>query len=98
MEPDGNLQHYSLCFSSDDNNHYTSFLYQIQTMLVYYLKANHPLITKKLIYFSDSCRRQHKNYKNFMDLCSINKHFTKSFISVNECLIRKAKIRQYSYF
>ena len=27
-------------FSSDDNNHYTSFLYQVQTMLVYYLKAN----------------------------------------------------------
>ena len=27
-------------FSSDDNNHYTSFLYQVQTMRVYYLKAN----------------------------------------------------------
>ena len=27
-------------FSSDDNNHYTSFLYQVQAVLVYYLKAN----------------------------------------------------------
>ena len=30
------------CFNSDDNNHYTSFLYQVQTVLLYYLKANHP--------------------------------------------------------
>ena len=34
------LQHDSLCFRSDDSNHYTSFSYQVQTMLVYYLKAN----------------------------------------------------------
>ena len=36
--------------------------------------------------------------KNFMDLCSINKYFVNNFISVNECLIRKAKKWQYSYF
>ena len=34
LGPDGSLQHYLLCFISDDNNHYTSFLYQVQTMLV----------------------------------------------------------------
>ena len=62
------------CFSSDDNNDYTSFSYQFQTMLVYCLKANHPHI-KKLIYFSDSCGGQFKNYKNFMDLSSIKKTF-----------------------
>ena len=44
MGPDGNLQQDSLCFSSDDNNNYTSFLHQAQTMLVYYIKANHPHI------------------------------------------------------
>ena len=44
--PDGILQHDLLCFSSDDNNHYTSFFHQVQTMLVYYLKANHPNIIK----------------------------------------------------
>ena len=38
---DGSHPHYSLCFSSNDNNHYTNFVYQVQTMLVYYLKANH---------------------------------------------------------
>ena len=37
-------------------------------MLVNYLKANHPHI-KILIYFSDVCGGQYKNYKNFMDLC-----------------------------
>ena len=47
---------------------------KVQTMFFYYLKANHPHI-----YFSHSCGRQYKNYKNFMNLCSINKHFCKRF-------------------
>ena len=84
LGPDSSLQHDSLCFSSDDNNHYTSFLYQAQTILVYYLKANHLHIIKN---FPDSCGGQYKNYKNFMDLSSKNKHFSKCFISVNESLI-----------
>ena len=46
---------------------YKLFLYQVQTVLVDYLKANHPHIKKKLIYFSGGCGGQ---YKNFMDLCS----------------------------
>ena len=46
LGPDGSLQHDSLCFSSDDNSYYTSFLYQVQTILVYSLKANHPHIIK----------------------------------------------------
>ena len=47
-----------VALNSDDNNHYTSFLYQVQTMLLYYLKANHPYIIKnrftsrKTFYFS----------------------------------------------
>ena len=72
LGPDGSLQHDSLCFISDDSNHYTSFLYQVQTILVDYLKANHPNI-KKLNYFSNGCGGQYKNYQNFMDLCS-HKH------------------------
>ena len=50
LGPDGTLQFNSLCFSSDDNIHYISFLYQVQTMLVHYLKVNHPHIIKKLMY------------------------------------------------
>ena len=42
----------------------------VQTMIVYYFKANHADIIKKSICFSDSCGGQYKNYKNFMDLCS----------------------------
>ena len=44
LEQDSSL--YSLFFSSDANNHNTSFLYQVQTMLAYYLKAKHPHIIK----------------------------------------------------
>ena len=43
---DGSLQHDSLCFSSDDNNYYTSFLYQVQAMLFYYHKAYQPHMIK----------------------------------------------------
>ena len=46
LGPDGSLQHHSLCFSSDDNNRYTSFLYQVQTMLLYDLKAIHARVKK----------------------------------------------------
>ena len=47
------------CFISDDNNQYIFFfLFQVQTMLVDYLKANHPLRKKLiyLIYLFDGCR------------------------------------------
>ena len=40
LGPDGSLQPDSLCFIFVDNNHYISFLYQVQTMIAYYLKAN----------------------------------------------------------
>ena len=51
---DGSLHHEWLCFILNDSNHYTSFLYQAQAMLVDYLKANHQHL-KNLIYFSDGC-------------------------------------------
>ena len=42
LETHGSFQHDSLCFIFDDNNHNTSLLYQVQTVLVDYLKANRP--------------------------------------------------------
>ena len=95
LGPDGSLQHDSQCFGSDDNITQT-FCIKFKQWLFIILK----LIThnKKLIYFSDSWAGQYKNYKNFINLRSMNKHFAKCFISVNECLIRKAKTKQYSYF
>ena len=73
-DSDGNLQHYSLCFISDDNMHDTSFVYQIQKLLVNFLKEKLPHV-KKIIYVSDGCGAQYKNYKNFMNLCSHKQDF-----------------------
>ena len=45
-EGDGNIQHNSLCFVSDDNNYDTNFVYKIQTILVDYLNENLPIVDK----------------------------------------------------
>ena len=47
---DGSLQLDTLCFISDDNNHNTSFVYQVQTIIVDYLKANDPHIKNNLLF------------------------------------------------
>ena len=67
IERDGNIQHNSPCFISDDNNLDTNFVYKIQTILVDYLKENLPIVDK-IFYFSDSCGEQYKNCKNFINL------------------------------
>ena len=46
IDSDGNIQHNSLCFISDDYNHNTNFVYKIQTILVDYLKENLPIVDK----------------------------------------------------
>ena len=68
IDGDGNIQHNSLCFISDDNSHDTNFVYKIQTILADYLKENLPIVDK-IFYFSDSCAEQYKNCKNFINLC-----------------------------
>ena len=72
---DGNLQHYSLCFISDDNTHDTSFVHKIQTLLVEFLKQRLPNVTK-IYYISDGCGGQYKNFRNFLNLCSHKKDFS----------------------
>ena len=52
IDGDENIQHNSLCFISDDNNHDITFVYKTQTILVDYLKENLP-IADKIFYFSD---------------------------------------------
>ena len=47
---DGNLQHYSLCFISDDNTHSTSFVHKIQALLVEFLKQRLPNITRSVTF------------------------------------------------
>ena len=64
----GDIQHDSLCFISDDNTHDTSFIHHVQSLLVNYIKESYSHI-RKMIYFSDGCGGQYKNYKNFLNLC-----------------------------
>ena len=64
---DGNIQHNSLCFISDDNNHAANFVYKIQAVLVDYLKENLPIVDK-IFYFFEECAEQNKTRKNFMSL------------------------------
>ena len=56
------IQHNSLFFISDDNNHDTNFVYKIQTILVDYLKENLPIVDK-IFYFSDGRAEQYKYRK-----------------------------------
>ena len=74
-DTDGNLQHYSLCFISDDNTYNTSFAHKIQTLLVEFLKHRLPNVTK-IYYVSDGCGRQYKNFKNFLNLCLHKEDFS----------------------
>ena len=74
-DADGNLQHYSLCFISDDNTLDTSFAHKIQTLLVEFLKQRLPNVSK-IYYYSDGCGGQYKNFKNFLNLCSHKEDFS----------------------
>ena len=49
IDGDGNIQHNSLCFISNDNNHDTNSVYKIQTVLVDYLKETFQLLIRSFI-------------------------------------------------
>ena len=72
---DGNIQHNSLCFISDNNHHDTNFVYKIQTILVDCLKENLPIVDK-IFCFSDGCAEQYKNCKNYINLCHHQQDFS----------------------
>ena len=74
LDSEGKLKPESLCIISDDNTHDTNFVYQVQVILVQYIKENYPNIVK-LHYFSDGCSAQYKNYKNFINLCHHKEDF-----------------------
>ena len=73
-DADGNYQHCSLCFISDDNTHNTSFVHKIQTLLVEFLKQRILNVTK-IYYISYGCGGQYKHFKNFLNLCSHTEDF-----------------------
>ena len=74
IDGDGNIHHNFLCFISDDNNHNINFVYEIQTILVDYLKSNLPIVDK-IFYFSDGWAEQYKSRKNFINLCHHQQDF-----------------------
>ena len=45
LDSDGSLQHDSLCFISDDNSHYTSFVYKLQSMFIDYIPISKSYFT-----------------------------------------------------
>ena len=64
----GELQCESICVISDDMEHDTPFVYQVQAEVVKFLEKELPHITE-MEYFSDGCAAQYKNFKNILNLC-----------------------------
>ena len=58
----------SICVISDDMEHDTPFVYQVQSEVVQYLKKELPHVID-IEYFSDGCAGQYKNFKNILNLC-----------------------------
>ena len=61
------LDHLSIACVSNHLQHDTVAVYSFQKVVLEYLKVKLPML-KKMIYVSDRCGGQYKNYKNFMNL------------------------------
>ena len=68
------LKHVSLCFLSDDLQHDTSFVYELQRQSAEFIKI-HLSKVNRVEYFSDGCVGQYKEFKNLLNLC----HHTQDF-------------------
>ena len=72
--PTNDIKVLSLCIISDDNDHDTCFVHEVQRLVTDYLKASLPHI-RSIKYFTDGCAGQYKNYKNFINLLFHHKDF-----------------------
>jgi hypothetical protein len=65
---DTTLKHISFAIISESNNHDTVAVHLFQRVLMKFLTDNigQPM---HIIYFSDGCAAQYKNWKNFVNLC-----------------------------
>ena len=61
-------------FFSNDLEHDTGFVYQVQKLLCNYLQLSYPSINN-IQYFSDGCSDQYKNYKNLLNLTFHKQNF-----------------------
>ena len=67
VRENGELIQKSFCAVSDDLEHDSSLVHQIQKEISQQIKSNIPQVTK-VEYFSDGCTPQYKNCKNFLNL------------------------------
>ena len=63
-----------LCFISDDLEHNTNFVNELQRLTCQYIEKTIPKV-KSIEYFSDGCSGQYKNFKNFLNLCHHKEDF-----------------------
>ena len=68
------LLHQSFCFLSDEFEHATNFVYEIQRELCGFIKKEMPWLVK-VEYFSDGCANQYKKYKNMFNVCHHEEDF-----------------------
>ena len=67
VRENGELIQKSFCAISDDLEHDSSLVHQIQKEISQQIKSNFPQVTK-VEYFSDGCAAQYKNCRNFLNL------------------------------
>ena len=67
------LEHMLFCFLSDDIDHGTCFVYEIQRQLTPYLREQLPNVCK-INYVTDGCTAQYINYKNCIKVSSLVFH------------------------
>ena len=63
------LIHKSICVLSDNLDHDTSFVHELQRLVCNFILETLPQI-KHIEYWSDGCAGQYKNFKNLMNLCN----------------------------
>eukprot|EP00112_Aurelia_sp_Birch-Aquarium-sp1_P016223 Seg366.9 transcript_id=Seg366.9/GoldUCD/mRNA.D3Y31 product="ARL14 effector protein" protein_id=Seg366.9/GoldUCD/D3Y31 len=62
------LKSLSICIISDDMEHDTCFVHQVQKTALDLVRSKLPHL-QHVEYFSDGCAGQYKNFKNFLNVC-----------------------------
>ena len=70
-----NLCHLNYVVVSDCMHHDTAAFHLFQKSFITFLKTRFPSFPEKIYYFSDGAAAQHKNHKNFINLCYHEAYF-----------------------
>ncbi|KAE8738771.1 hypothetical protein FOCC_FOCC015744 [Frankliniella occidentalis] len=71
---EGKIQHLSFVVISNCKDHNSLTVYVFQKKLIAFLKEKFPVL-HKLIYFTDGCAAQYKNFKSLKNLCEHKSDF-----------------------